>query len=183
MLDWRGWLNISQTTLALLIALVTVVSASVPRIVEVLTPKYSQTTLNVRQVNHQFLEVATWNQGNRNSQMTSAVLVAKTKDGKQLEPIQLGVEGLPSILAGQQFVMNFMIPRPEVAGFLALPHKEINDVILKARIAEFGKDAEDRSVDLPIGIFRLFCRVTEDADNQLRHPGQLADPRLTSHCL
>jgi len=199
-LDWRGWLGVSQTTLALLVALVSVVSASGPRIAELLATNYSETALDVRQVNHQFLEVEARNQGNRNSQILSATILAKTKDGKELEPIELEVDNPPSVFPGQQALFSFTIPIPEVPRFLALPHKEIDSAIVKARVAEFSKTPDDRTIELPIGKFRLFCRATEDADYLLRHPGQPLGPgqpvvvpgqpaslpvdqRLTTHCL
>ena len=50
MLDWRGWLGISETALALLVALVSVVGATGPRIVELFTPKASKLEVNIRQV-------------------------------------------------------------------------------------------------------------------------------------
>src|SRR5205814_10317427 len=50
MLDWHGWLGISETALALLVALVSVIGATAPRLVEFLRPKSSDTRLTIRQV-------------------------------------------------------------------------------------------------------------------------------------
>jgi len=182
MLDWRGWLGISQTTLALLVALVSVVSASASRVAELFARNYSEVTLNVRQVAKQYLELAAWNQGNKNAQLLSANISAQTSDGKQLAPIELEVDSFPPVFAGQQAVFAFMVPLSEIPNFLAWPHKEIQSARMTARVIEFGKQAEDRTIELPPRVFRLFCRATEDADNQQRHPGQIEDVRLMTHC-
>src|SRR5260370_35611066 len=77
-LDWRGWLGISETALALLVALVTVMGATAPRVVELFTPKYSELRVSIRQVFGQNLEWVASNQGNKNSQLLSANISAKT---------------------------------------------------------------------------------------------------------
>jgi hypothetical protein len=63
----------------------------------------------------------------------------KTKGGQELEPIELEDDRPPSILAGQEMVIAFIIPPPEVPRFLALQHKEIDSAIVNARVVEFGK--------------------------------------------
>jgi hypothetical protein len=110
MLDWRGWLGISETALALLVALVSVLGASAPRVAELFTRDYSDVRLNYRQVNSQYLELTAWNQGNKNGLLSSAKMIARSKDGKELGLIKLEVSSPPLILAGQQAVSGFRIP-------------------------------------------------------------------------
>ncbi len=50
MLGWRGWLGISETTLALLVALVSVLGATAPRIAGMFMRKYSDVHVDYPQV-------------------------------------------------------------------------------------------------------------------------------------
>jgi hypothetical protein len=95
MLDWRGWLGISETALALLVALVSVLGASAPRVAELFTHNYSDIRLNYRQVNSQYLELTAWNQGNKNGLLSSAKMIARNSDGKELGSIKLKTAALP----------------------------------------------------------------------------------------
>jgi hypothetical protein len=183
MLDWRGWLGISETALALLVALVSVLGASAPRVAELFTRNYSDVRLNYRQVNSQYLELTAWNQGNKNGLLSSAKMIARNSGGMELGSIKLEVSSPPLILAGQQAVSGFRIPPAQILDFLAWPHKDIQSVSVIANVVEFGKQAQERAVDVPIVEFRQFCRATEDSDNQARHGLQAAEQRQQTRCM
>jgi hypothetical protein len=183
MLDWRGWLGISETALALLVALVSVVGASAPRLVELLTPKSSELRLSIRQVFAQNLELAAWNQGHKSSQLVSAKISAKTQEGSELEPVPLQITGYPTVAGEQQTLFGLSIHPSLVPTFLNWPHPRIQSAILIVVVNEYKKLPESRNIEVPVAYFRLLCRATEDADTQARHPGQAVDNRLASRCV
>jgi hypothetical protein len=184
LLDWRGWLGISETTLALLVALVTVVAATAPRIVELFTPRYSDLRVSMRQISYQNIEVVASNQGHKNSQFLSASISAKTQDGNSIEPIDLQINGFPNVAPEQVLLFGLSIPLAFVPNFLNWPHSKIQTAELSVVINEYHKQPETRKIEISIGSFRQFCRATEDADALLRHaPGQAAENRLVSRCL
>jgi hypothetical protein len=183
MLDWRRWLGLSETTLALLVALVTVVAATAPRIVELLTPRYSDLRLSVRQISYQNIELVAWNQGHKNSQLLSAKISAKAPDGNRIDAIPLQINGYPNVPAEQGTVFGLSIPLSLVPNFLSWPHPKIQSATLSVLVNEYHKQPETREIDVPIAYFRQFCRATEDADTLLRHAGQATDNRLTTRCM
>jgi hypothetical protein len=184
-LDWRRWLGVSETTLALLVALVTVIGATAPRIAELFTPKSSDLRLSVRQVNAQNLEMIGWNQGHMTSQVQSARISATTKSGKVLEAIPLQILGAPSVLAEQQTYFGLQVPPAAIPTFLDWPHTEIDSASLVVVVDEYKKPPETRTLSVPMDFFRLFCRATEDSDRVARHANQAPtdDPRTTSRCV
>jgi len=183
-LDWRRWLGISQTTLALLVALVSVVAASGPRVAQLLSRDVSELTLNIRQVFGQRLELAASNHGNRNAQLLSAHLIATRRDKTQIGPIQLEIAGSHVVGAGQDTLSGLSIPPALIPTFLGWPHKDIQSAKMVLRVNEFRKSPEDRTVDVPLAQFQLLCRATEDLDIISRRGPQavLEDRRLTSRC-
>src|ERR1700739_2428297 len=124
-LDWRGWLGISETALALLVALVSVVGATAPRLVEFLTPKSSDTSLAIRQVYGQYLELVAWNHGHKNSQLLSASISAKTQNGTQLSTIPLQITGVPNVPPEQSASFQVQIHPAWIPTFLDWPHPTI----------------------------------------------------------
>jgi hypothetical protein len=181
-IDWHRWLGISQTTLALLVALVSVVGATAPRLSELLTRDYSDLSLNYRQVYRNGLEVEAWNQGNKSAQLMAAKLLARTRDKKQLE-LDLEVNGAPPVAAGQQILFGLTVPPARIPDFLGWPHKDIEAAQVVAQVQEFKKVPESRTIDVPRMQFQLFCRGTEGWNNQnvKTTPGQ--DQPATVHCL
>jgi hypothetical protein len=182
-LDWRGWLGISETGLALLVALVSVIGATAPRVVELFTPQFSSLSLSIRQVYSQSLELVALNQGHQNSQLLSAKLFAKTEDGRQLDAIPLQIGGLPNISGQQGTLFQLSIPLVAIPTFLDWPHPKIQSATLVVLVNEFKKQPEPRQIDIPIEYFRLLCRATEDSDALLRHPGQPVDNRAATRCM
>ena len=71
------------------------------------------------------LELAVWNQGNKNAQVLSAKISVKTNDGKQPDPIELEVDSPPTVFTGHQTVLDFIIPQPLIPICLTWPHKDI----------------------------------------------------------
>lgn len=185
MLDWRRWLGISETTLALLVALVSVIGGTAPRIMELFTPKASALHLSIRQVYGQNLEVIAWNQGHMSSQFQSARISAKTLDGTQLGPVPLQILGGPTVLAEQQSLFGLQIAPALIPTFLGWAHPTIQSATLTIVVNEYNKQPEVRTLAVPIEYFHLFCRATEDSDRIARNGGQVVsvDIRLTSHCV
>ena len=184
MLDWHGWLGVSETTLALLVALVSVIGASAPRIAEVFTRHHSELSLNIRQVLQRYLELAGSNQGDKNSLFLSARITAKTSEGKSLGPLELELNGMPQVFAGQQAVFGLSIPPTRIPEFLDWPHKDVRSAAVAVTVREFGKGTEERTIEVPAGYFHLFCRATEDFDAVGRpQVNQGGDHRLTSRCM
>ncbi|HMH51650.1 MAG TPA: hypothetical protein VK548_15540 [Candidatus Acidoferrum sp.] len=167
----------------MLVALVSVVAASAPRLGDLLTPKFSELKISVRQVFAQQLELAVSNRGNRPGQLLSARLAAVMKTGKPSESVELGIAGAPAVAAEQDTLFGLSIPPAMVPPFLGWPHADVASVNVIARIREFNKEPEDRSIVLPLAQFRLLCRATEDLDTiSRRAAGQSVDARLTSRC-
>jgi hypothetical protein len=131
-LDWRGWLGISETALALLVALVSVIGATGPRVVELLTPRSSDLKLSIRQVWGQNLELVGLNQGHRTSQLLSASISAKTQDGSQLDAIPLQITGIPNVPGEQASLFELQIPPASIPVFLSWPHPKIQAATLAA---------------------------------------------------
>ena len=184
MLDWHRWLGISQTTLALLVALVSVLAASGPRVAELFTPGRSDLNLYVRQVVQRFLELAGANTGNRNSQMLSAQISATTHDGTIVGPMGLELNTVPMVAPGQQVVLELSIHLTRIPDFLAWPHKDIKSATVIVTVVEFRKKPEARRIDVPVDYFQMFCRATEDFDATTRpRSNPSADSRLASRCL
>ena len=163
-LDWRGWLGVSQTTLALLVALISVVAGTAPQIKDLLTPKTSSLVVSFRQVLNQNLELIGWNQGHMSAQVQSARISAVTVDGKQIEALPLSIQGFPTVFSQQQALFGLLIPPADIPKFLDWPHLQIKSATLSVVVSEYKKPPDTRIIDLPLGYFRLFCRATEDAD-------------------
>jgi hypothetical protein len=183
MLDWRGWLGISETALALLVALVSVVGATAPRIVELFTPQFSNLKVNVRQVFSNNIELAAVNEGHKSSELVSASISARTEDGRVLEPIPLQVAGILMVPAEQGTLVGLAIQPVAIPTFLDWPHPKIQSAKLAVVVNEYHEQPQTKDIDVPIEYFRLFCRATEDADSIFRHPGQPVDNRSNSKCL
>jgi hypothetical protein len=184
MLDWHGWLGISETALALLVALVSVVGATAPRVVDLFTPQYSKLSLSIRQIYGQNLELIASNQGHQSSQLLSASISAKTGDGRQIGTIPLQIVGVPNIPGGQGTLFPMEIQPVAVPTFLNWPHAQIQSAALTVLINEYRKQPESRQIDIPIEDFRLLCRATEDSDAWSRHtPGQSSDSRGSTRCM
>jgi hypothetical protein len=182
-LDWRRWLGVSETTLALLVALISVIGSTGPRIIELFTYKHSDLRLVLRPTDYQHLQLDAWNQGNTTSHVISASVSAKTKDGTQIKASQLNTLGSPAVQAGQEILLGFGFTPSEVSTFLSWPHTQIQSATLSVIVEEYKQKPETRTFDVPLDQFVLFCRATEDADTQWRHPGQGIDNRLTSRCV
>jgi hypothetical protein len=164
----------SQTTLALLVALVSVVAGTAPQIREALTPKSSDLKLSFRQVQSQNLEMAAWNRGHMSAQVQSARIAATTADGKQLEAIPLQIIGIPNVVAEQQALFGLQIEPALIPAFLDWPHAQIKSATLAVIVNEYKKPPETRTIDVPLDYFRLFCRATEDSDRLTRYTMQNA---------
>lgn len=169
---WRGWLGISDTALALLVALVTVVGTTAPRIAELTTPKRSRTVLSFRQSNRNFLEVTAANDGNADALVVSATLVGQDQAGKVSKSIKLDDASLPVAPHGQVALLGFLISPIKTPEFLAWPHKDIHSATMLVSVVEFREPQEQRAIPVPLADFRAFCMATADADNSWRHPGQ-----------
>jgi len=174
----------SQTTLALLVALVSVVAGSAPRIAQLLTRDVSELRLNIRQVFGQRLELAGSNHGNKAAQFLSGHLIATTRDQRQLGPIQLEIAGAHLIGPGQDALFGLSVPPALIPTFLGWSHGDIKSARMVLKVSEFRKDAEDRIIEVPLDQFQLLCRATEDLDTVSRRvPGATSeDRRLTSRC-
>jgi len=181
-LDWRRWLGVSETTLALLVALISVVGSTGPRIVELLTPRYSDLRLVLRPPVYQNLQLDAWNKGNKPSYLVSASISAKLKDGSSVAPIYLNNLGPPAVQAGQEVLFSFGLPPAEVPKFLNWPHTQLQTASLIVVVQEYNKPQHAKTFEVPRDQFLLFCRATEDADNLYRHPGQGIDTRSASRC-
>jgi hypothetical protein len=178
----------SETALALLVALVSVIGATAPKIADIFTSKSSDLRLSIRQVFGQNLELAAANQGHMNSQLLSARISATTKDGKQIEAIPLQIVGAPTVLGEQASLFGLQIEPSMIPAFMGWPHPQIKSATLTVVVNEYKKKPETKTLDVPLDYFRLFCRATEDSDRLARHPEQAAniraeDFRLTSLCV
>jgi hypothetical protein len=183
-LDWRGWLGISETALALLVALLSVIGATAPRVIELLKPKFSNLKVSVRQVYGQNLELLATNQGNQNSVLLSAEISARTYDDQQIEPVQLQIGALPTVPGGQSAVFQLAIHPVLVPAFLNWPYPKIKSAKLKLLVDEYQKDPQTREIDVPVEKLRQLCRATEDNDNLSRHAqGQATEVRTASRCI
>jgi hypothetical protein len=181
-LDWHRWLGVSETTLALLVALVSVIGATAPRVLELFTPDRSRLTLTYRQVHQNFVELEAWNQGNKNAQLLSAKLSATTRDKKQWDT-DLDINGSPAVGAGQQILFGFTVHPARVTDFLGWPHKDVGSAAVVARVQEFNKSAEDRTIVMPLAQFQLFCMGTEGAAYQNARVPLTPEQLATKHCL
>jgi hypothetical protein len=183
MLDWHGWLGISETALALLVALVSVIGATAPRLVELFTPQSSKLSLSIRQIYGQSLELVASNQGHQNSQLLSANIFAKTEGGHQLDVIPLQITGVPNVPGGQGTLFEMAIQPVAIPTFLNWLHPQIRSATLIILVNEYRKQPETRQIDVPLGYYRLLCRATEDSDTISRHPGQPSDSRGSTRCM
>lgn len=185
MLDWRGWLGISDTALALLVALVTVIGATVPRVAELVVPRYSDVRLNYRQPVNVYLEMTALNQGNQDGEVVSAVLLGKDRSGRVLGSIKLEDATPPLAIHGQLTVSEFRLSPARVSEFLEWPQKDIQSATMLVSVVEFRKPEEQRPIEIPLADYRQFCEATEDADYNWRHPptpGQAPQAPPQSHC-
>ncbi len=162
-LDWRQTVGVRQTTLALLVALISVVSSTVPRFVEWLSPDYSDLHVEVRQVYLDGLELFVSNSGNQPGRLIGATIAATTMDGRQLGPDALQVASDGNVGPNRSIVAHLTIHPESVAGFLAWPHRDISQCSLVARIANYRAKPQDVTLDCSGENFRRFCRGTEGA--------------------
>jgi hypothetical protein len=167
-LDWRGYLAVSQTTLALLIALISVVSSMVPPLVDWMSRHYSDIHAEVRQPYLDRLEISVANTGNRPGMLVSVSLAALKADGNRVGPILLQTQSDGVVGPGQSIVAQLTIHPEDVVGFLAWPHHDIAKCFLEARIANFGSKPETIEVDCSGESFQKFCKGTEGAATE-RH--------------
>jgi hypothetical protein len=183
MLDWHGWLGISETALALLVALVSVIGATAPRLVEFLRPKSSDTRLTIRQVYGQYLELVAWNHGSRSSQVLSASISATTQNGTQLSTVPLQIISVPNVPPEQSALIQLQVHPAWIPTFLDWPHPAIQTGVLTVVVNEYRKGPDTRKIDIPLDEFRLFCRATEDIDAISRHLPGVVDLRSTTRCI
>lgn len=162
-LDWRQTVGVSQTTLALLVALISVVSSTVPRFVEWLSPDYSDLHVEVRQVYLDRLELFLSNSGNRPARLIGVAIAATTRDGRRFGPDRLQVASDGNVGPGQSIVAHLTIHPETVAGFLAWPHRDISQCSLVARIANYRTQPKDVMLDCSGDNLQRFCRGTEGA--------------------
>jgi len=176
-IDWRRFLGVGQTTLALLIALVSVISATVPRFYEWLSADYSELHAETRQVFREKLELFISNRGNQGGRLVSVSLGATTRSGKRIDPLTLEVSHDGQVPPKASTVMHLTVHPEQVLQFLSWPFTEIERCSITARLAEYRETPRSVEIDCPRDVLVLFCKGTEGAAKQF---GRVSP--LTSHC-
>jgi predicted nucleic acid-binding Zn ribbon protein len=176
-LDWRRFLGVGQTSLALLIALISVISTTAPSFYEWLSADYSKLHAETRQVYREKLELFVSNQGNQIGRLVSVSLGATTQSGKMLNPITLEVAHDGQILPKAATVVHLTVHPENVSQFLSWPFSDIKKCSLTVRLAEYRELPESNEIDCPLDSLMLFCKGTEGAAKQFGR----VDLR-TSHC-
>jgi hypothetical protein len=85
--DWRGYLPISSTVLALLVALISVASATLPAAVAALHHPNSVVKIASPVINGEEVYLVVSNTGDRPAAISSALLASPISDGMTLVPI------------------------------------------------------------------------------------------------
>src|SRR4029450_9517847 len=118
--DWRRYLNMSSTVLALLVALGTVSSAALPGLVAIFTPSFSSVSVVERGFKGNQLEFQLHNAGTKEATFVRAQLKGAFSTGEaEVELEEIG-PGFP-ILPGSPRPLLVHVPAAEVESFLGSP--------------------------------------------------------------
>ena len=119
--NWRRHLNLSSSVLALIVALVSVVSATAPGIINSLRHQYSRVDLSVLDCKHNQFVLLAVNQGNRRAVVASVALSVSMEghgaDGFASQPIAL-CEGDRVLLADDVRELNLNFTPADFEYFL-----------------------------------------------------------------
>ena len=176
-LDWRRFLGVSQTTLALLIALISLVSTTAPTFYNWITPDYSKLHAEVRQVYREKLELFVSNQGNKIGRLISVSLGATDRSGKTYDPIVLEVAHDGQIMPNSSTVVHLTVHPENVIQFLSWPFPDLKRCTLSLRMANYRELPATTEVDCAIKTLTLFCKGTEGAAKEF---GRV--PAFENHC-
>lgn len=108
--DWRGNLGVSATVLSLLVALVSVLTASAPILTKTLTPERSDVAFAFQGANSDYLTLLVSNAGRRPASITHALLVDKDRNGSPniyMDIVGLGMSAAQSIGPGSTAQIDF----------------------------------------------------------------------------
>lgn len=93
--DWRRLLTMSSSVLALLVALVSVSSTTIPQIAEIFEKEYSSANIQSHGVKGQNIEIVIQNSGSREAFFAGASLTAEGKEPIRLEELGMSFPFLP----------------------------------------------------------------------------------------
>ena len=167
-----------QTSLALLVALVSVISATAPSFYEWLSADYSELHVEIRQVYRDQLELFVSNQGSRNGRLISVSLGATTVLGKRIDPLTLEVAHDGQISPKTATVVHLTVHPEHRSQFLSWPFAGIKECSLTVRLAEYRQTPKSIGIDCPLDSLSLFCKGTEGAAKVYG----LIDKDGKSHC-
>lgn len=145
--DWRRFLNMSGTVLALLVALITVSSTALPQMIALLTPSFSEVSVVQRGFKGNQLAFHMVNSGTAEASFISARLEGTLDEEIQevdLEELGAGFPILPAVPRP----LWVHIPIVEVEKYLEWPIDQNSIVIVVVRIQEFGGEVKNHRFEL-----------------------------------
>lgn len=151
--DWRGWLPISQTTLALVVALVSVLTAAAPTVQELITEKNSRLSMNYIGTSNGEVLMATTNAGNRPGTVLEGKIyvgITGNDSGKMTYPLQ--VKGERSVAPGalRTTALIMTVPQPEMEADLAKVKERLTfECSILASAVQFNGQRLDVRFDKP----------------------------------
>lgn len=160
--DWRRFLNMSGTVLALLVALVTVSSAALPKLKELLTLSYSEVLVLERGFKGNQLAFQLMNNGTKQASFISARLRGTfNKETQEVDLEELG-PGFP-ILPDSPRPLLVHVPAAEVDAFTKWPTTiQDSTIIVVVRIQEFGGEVVNHQFKLSPRHQKRFRKATQE---------------------
>ncbi len=165
-LNWRRYLNVSETSLALVVALISVISVAAPNLNDWLTEDFSELHAETRQVYRESLELFISNRGNKTGRIISVSLGATTRSGSNPNPLTLEIAHDGLVPPAESTVVHLTVHPEQVLQFLSWPFAEIEGCSLRVSVVEHRQAPKLVDVGCPRDALVLFCKGTEGAAKQ-----------------
>lgn len=169
--DWRGALHVSQTTLALLVALITVITAAVPPIANLIWGNRSNLSAAFWQIESSEVVITVSNSGDRPGFVDGATFYVWQSNGNGTEGtagVGLRIQGEGKIEPGTQERVSFDID-PNWQTRIAAPlyeHRSSDECFIRFRLRQF--DASETVLEHPIDCYDGLMGLAPLAREQIR---------------
>jgi len=165
--DWRRFLSLSNTVLALLVALVSVSTAAIPEITKLFTTSYSSVSAQKRGIKGNQIEFIVNNSGTKEAFAIGAVLRGTSnKDTREMRLEELGPT-FP-IMPKQFRPLPVHVPPYYVPEFMSWPATKPDSLTVELRIQEYGGEVKTHSFPMDASEYLQFRAATKDAFEQIR---------------
>lgn len=160
--DWRRLVAVSSSVLALLVALVSVISTTLPHLSEIFVEEFSNVNIQAHSIKSQYIEVVAYNSGNKEAFFNTATLSAE-----DVPPIKLEEYGFsyPIPPSASRSVLVF-VPLQDTERFFQWKSKGISNAKLEFVVNNYDTSKYVKNLTVKNDMFSSLMINTKEAVRQ-----------------